>query len=209
MGQRELVVGAVSNNASTKRGSVIRYFFGWVCGCLLCLPLLARAEVPDWQHLTPQQQTVLAPVASKWNGMSTVQRQRLLAAAARYPSLHPDQQQRFERRLIVWSSLTQQQRDQARRNYLKLKHLPPAQQKTIKQRLLAAHPPLPAVTQPSVVPALNSAVPVPGTSVSTGSAPGVAKPIGATGSVSPVVETSAPAVDAPVTTSPAPPLVHQ
>ncbi len=123
MGQRQLVL--------------LTLLFG-----LLLAALPVRAGAPDWQQLTPQQQAALAPVSARWNGMSVTLRHRLLAAAAKYPAMRPDQQKRFQKRLLTWSSLTQAQRDQARKNYLRLKKLPPDRRRQIKQRLLAAHPPM-------------------------------------------------------------------
>ncbi len=118
------------------------------------------AAAPGWQQLTPEQQTILQPVQSRWPHMSDVQRNRLLAVAAKYPGLSPQAQQRFRKRLTVWSALTRQQRDLARRNYLRLKKLPPAKRRVVKQELLKAHPPL-SVPQTGVgVTAPSSTIPV-------------------------------------------------
>lgn len=119
-----------------------------MCGWLSMAGSAWSVISPTWQQLTPAQQAILSPVQVKWPAMSTTQRQRLLGVAAKYPTLRPDAQQRFQKRLIVWSSLTQAQRDLARKNYLKLKHLPPNKRRQIKQKLLQAHPP--SVANPSV-----------------------------------------------------------
>lgn len=152
---------------------------GLFLGLLLMAALSVRAATaPDWQQLTPQQQTALAPVAGRWNGMSATLRQRLLTAAAKYPAMRPDQQKRFQRHLLTWSSLTQAQRDQARKNYLKIKHLPPDRRQKVKQRLLAAHPPAtaPAGTLPATLPVGNAQPAVEPIPVKA-SADGKAKPI--------------------------------
>ncbi|MDR3392790.1 MAG: DUF3106 domain-containing protein [Sulfuriferula sp.] len=108
--------------------------------CLLGVaePLWAAGKtgVPQWKGLTPAQQTILAPVASKWSSMSELQRSRLLAVAAKYPQLKPEEQQRFQKRLTTWSSLTKEQRELARQNYKKLKQLPPKKQQVVKQKWL-------------------------------------------------------------------------
>jgi hypothetical protein len=113
------------------------------------------APAPDWQALTPAQKSVLAPVSDNWASMSNLQRHRLLAIAAKYPQLKPEEQQRFQKRLITWTSLTQEQRELARKNYKKLKQLPPQKQLAVKQKLLEKHPPVdslnkPVVTQPTI-----------------------------------------------------------
>lgn len=116
--------------------------------CLFCLSEPAwsagKTGSPEWSRLTPAQQNVLAPVASKWSGMSELQRTRLLAIAAKYPQLKPEEQKRFQKRLIAWSSLTREQRELARRNYKKLKRLPPSKQQVVKQKWLEKHPVKPA-----------------------------------------------------------------
>lgn len=117
----------------------------WVL-CLSCWTALAWSAAPAWQGLTQAQQAILAPVASKWAGMSDLQRRRLLAVAAQYPQLKPQAQQRFQKRLTTWSSLTPAQRDLARRNYKKLRQLPPKKQLAVKQQWLQSHPKIPPVT---------------------------------------------------------------
>ncbi len=76
--------------------------------------------------------------------MSVLQRTRLLAVAAKYPQLTPQQQRRFQKRLTTWSSLTKEQRELARENYKKLKRLPPRKQQAVKQKWLQSHPKIPA-----------------------------------------------------------------
>ncbi len=108
--------------------------------CLLSITESAwsagKTGAPEWHGLTPGQQSILAPVASKWSSMSELQRARLLAVAAKYPQLKPEEQQRFQKRLTTWSSLTREQRELARQNYKKLKQLPPKKQQVVKQKWL-------------------------------------------------------------------------
>ncbi|BBP00299.1 DUF3106 domain-containing protein [Sulfuriferula nivalis] len=113
------------------------------------------APAPAWHALTPAQQSILAPVSDNWASMSNLQRHRLLAIAAKYPQLKPEEQERFQKRLTAWTSLTQEQRELARQNYKKLKQLPPQKQQAVKQKLLEKHPPMeslnkPVVTQPAM-----------------------------------------------------------
>lgn len=101
-----------------------------------------KVDAPAWQTLTPTQQQILAPVSDNWASMSNVQRNRLLAVAAKYPQLKPVEQQRFQKRLTAWTSLTKEQRELARKNYTKLKHLPPQKQQAVKQKWMEKHPPV-------------------------------------------------------------------
>lgn len=107
---------------------------------------------PAWQTLTPVQQKILAPVSDDWAGMSNLQRHRLLAIAAKYPQLKPEEQQRFQKRLTTWTSLTKEQRELARQNYKKLKQLPPQKQQAVKQKLLEKHPPSGSLNKPVAAP---------------------------------------------------------
>ena len=113
--------------------------------CLLCLASPVWSAEPVWAGLSPAQQVILAPVKAKWPGMTDLQRKRLLAVAAKYPKLKPEQQKRFQKRLTAWSSLTWQQRELARKNYLKLKRLPPKKQLAVKQKWLLSHQPQPPI----------------------------------------------------------------
>lgn len=126
-----------------------------VCGLMWSVYAWSAATVdaPAWQTLTLAQQQILAPVSDNWASMSNVQRNRLLAVAAKYPQLKPVEQQRFQKRLTAWTSLTKEQRELARQNYKKLKQLPPQKQQAVKQKWMEKHPP---ASKPVVVP-----VPVP------------------------------------------------
>ena len=110
---------------------------------LLCLLSISesvwsagKTGAPERSGLTQNQQIILTPVANKWSNMSEVQRARLLAVAAKYPQLKPEEQQRFQKRLTAWTSLTREQRELARQNYKKLKQLPPKKQQVVKQKWL-------------------------------------------------------------------------
>ena len=116
-----------------------------VLACLSCYAASGWTAEPPWTALSPAQQTILAPVKAKWEGMTDQQHKRLLAVAAKYPKLKPEQQQRFQKRLTTWSALTSQQRALARQNYRKLKRLPPKKQLAVKQKWLLTHPPKPPI----------------------------------------------------------------
>lgn len=146
--------------AQVSRAGVLVACLTLASGSVVASATSTVPAAPGWQQLTLEQQTILQPVQSRWPRMSDVQRNRLLAVAAKYPGLSPQAQQRFRKRLTVWSALTRQQRDLARRNYLRLKKLPPAKRRVVKQELLKAHPPL-SVPQTGVgVTAPSTTIPV-------------------------------------------------
>ena len=92
----------------------------------------------SWSNLSDQQQEILAPLRADWNQLPDYQRRRLLGAVERYPTLAPDQQQRFSARLLKWSRLSLEQRNVARDLYRKIQELSPAQRSAIVQRWKAA-----------------------------------------------------------------------
>lgn len=102
---------------------------------ILSQPAFAVSHGPSWDSLTPQQKTVLAPVAHDWKGFSERARKRLIAVANKYPSLKPEEKSRVSARLKSWTALSREQRDKARENYRKIHQLPPEKQVAVKQTL--------------------------------------------------------------------------
>lgn len=82
---------------------------------------------PNWQELTPVQQTSLKPLAANWNSLSEAQKRKWLAVALSYPKLTPQEQVKMHSRMTEWVSLSQQQRSQARLNFAQSKALTPSQ----------------------------------------------------------------------------------
>jgi len=108
----------------------------------LCLALSAFSAVgaaankksPDWAQLTPDQQRILAPLASDWNNFDERRRKKWLLTAKRYPKMKPEQQQRLQAQMQDWANLTPEQRRVARENYKKLQKQPPEKKEAVKRK---------------------------------------------------------------------------
>lgn len=88
---------------------------------------VAGLSKPNWQELTPVQQTSLKPLAANWNSLRESQKRKWLAIALNYPKLTPQEQVKMHSRMTEWVSLSQQQRSQARLNFAQSKALTPSQ----------------------------------------------------------------------------------
>lgn len=93
----------------------------------------ADKKQPDWAQLTPEQQQILAPLASDWNNFDDRRRKKWLLTAKRYPKMKPEQQQRLQKQMRAWAALTPEQRRIARENYKKLSKQPPEKREKVKQ----------------------------------------------------------------------------
>ena len=105
----------------------------------LCIALSAFAAAPekkqpDWVQLTPEQQQILAPLASDWNNFDNMRRRKWLLLVKRYPRMKPEQQQRLQTQMQQWANLTPAQRQIARENYKKLAKQPPEKREVVKQK---------------------------------------------------------------------------
>jgi len=95
----------------------------------------AEKKQPDWPQLTPEQQQILAPLASDWNNFDDRRRKKWLLTAKRYPKLKPEQQLRLQAQMQDWAKLTPEQRTIARENYKKLEKQPPEKREVVMQKL--------------------------------------------------------------------------
>ena len=105
----------------------------------LCVALSAFAAAPEkkqpeWVQLTPEQQQILAPLASDWNNFDNMRRRKWLLLVKRYPRMKPEQQQRLQTQMRAWAELTPEQRQIARENYKKLAKQPPEKREVVKQK---------------------------------------------------------------------------
>jgi hypothetical protein len=106
-----------------------------LCIALSTFASAADKKQPDWSQLTPEQQQILAPLASDWNNFDDLRRKKWLLTAKRYPAMKPEQQQRLQTRMQAWAKLTPEQRRVARENYKKLAKQPPEKREAVKQKL--------------------------------------------------------------------------
>ena len=106
----------------------------WLCIALSAVAAAADKKQPDWLQLTPEQQQVLAPLASDWNKLDDRPRKKWLLTAKRYPKMKPEEQQRLQTQMKDWAKLTPEQRAIARENYKKLAKQPPEKREAVKQK---------------------------------------------------------------------------
>lgn len=78
---------------------------------------LVGASRTEWSALNPGQRSVLAPLERDWSSIPTVQQQKWLEVAGRYPRLPADERARLTQRMTEWSRLSPQDRAKARVNY--------------------------------------------------------------------------------------------
>lgn len=105
-----------------------------LCVALSTLASAAEKKQPDWSQLTPEQQQILAPLASDWNNFDATRRRKWLLTAKRYPLMKPEQQHRLRAKMRRWAELTPEQRRIARENYRKLAKQSPREREMIKRK---------------------------------------------------------------------------
>ena len=105
-----------------------------LCFALSTFAATPEKKQPDWVQLTPEQQHILAPLASDWNNFDNTRRKKWLLLAKRYPKMKPEQQQRLQTQMQEWARLTPAQRQIARENYKKLAKQPPEKREVVKQK---------------------------------------------------------------------------
>ena len=85
------------------------------------------ATKPLWTELTPAQQQALAPLASEWDKLDSLRKNKWLAIGNKYAAMKPAEQQRVHERMRDWVKLTPEQRRIARESYARAKKLNPDQ----------------------------------------------------------------------------------
>ncbi len=102
------------------------------------LPATAQSQVirkgPNWSELSAPDRQVLAPLASSWDKLDLLRKNKWLAIARRYPTLPPTEQQRIRERMDGWAKLSSQERQAAREKFKGLKKLPPDQRKELPSK---------------------------------------------------------------------------
>lgn len=86
---------------------------------LFCItPAQAAEAPPSWQHLSPTQQRILAPLKPDWREFDHDRKKKWLDIAARYPAMSAEQQKTLQQRMNEWSHLSPEKRRLARENFL-------------------------------------------------------------------------------------------
>ena len=96
--------------------------------------LVPALSQPNWEQLTPEQRSVLKPLANDWPAMESYRRKKWLGIAQRYSTMSAEEKLRVGQRMKDWASLTPEQRSQARANYKSLKQVPPDHKEDIKRK---------------------------------------------------------------------------
>lgn len=118
---------------------------------LLCSPLAVQADNTepstgnqynehgiaqgiDWQSLSTEEQTLLAPFAEKWAGLPPGRQQSLRKGIKRWTQLTPEQRARVKERFARWQQLPPEQREQVRRRFEHFMSLPPEERQRLRER---------------------------------------------------------------------------
>lgn len=89
---------------------------------------------PNWDQLTPEQRSVLKPLANDWPAMENYRRKKWIGIAQRYSAMSVEEKLRVDQRMKDWANLTPEQRRQARANYKSLKQVPTDHKQDIKRK---------------------------------------------------------------------------
>ena len=85
---------------------------------------------PAWDQLTPEQQQILAPIRSEWDGFDA----KWLRIAKRYPKMSSREQARLQERMREWVSLTPEQRSAARSRFREFERLSPERKAAVRRK---------------------------------------------------------------------------
>lgn len=77
----------------------------------------AATTKTNWQSLSTEQKTALAPLASEWDKMDAVRQKKWLGVANKYSNMKPEEQQRVQERVQAWGKMTPEQRMAVRENF--------------------------------------------------------------------------------------------
>jgi hypothetical protein len=110
-------------------------------GPLLANPVLAaEPDLPDWDHLTAeQQQQLTAPIRARWNAQPE-ERARMLEHARRWDTLTPPQRRHAHHGMERWQHMSPEQRVEARALYGKMRSLDPDGRAALKEKWRAMTP---------------------------------------------------------------------
>lgn len=89
---------------------------------------------PQWNELTIQQKSVLAPLGGDWDAMEHYRRKKWVGIALRFPKMTPEEQQRIQGQMQEWTKLTPEQRQLAREKFQTVTQLPTEKKEALKQK---------------------------------------------------------------------------
>lgn len=106
--------------------------------CVLALALWAAAvHAQEFDALSEQQRSLLAPLAQHWDGIEPQRRARLARMADRVANGTDEEKERFQRGLDRFVSLDDRERQQVRRLFNRFRNLPPGERREIIERVMA------------------------------------------------------------------------
>lgn len=122
-----------ANRPSTR--AIYLSMYGFVCAALFTGLYLGsvdkvQAQTPSnpistisskalkWSELPENNKTILAPLESDWESLSTDMKQKWVQVAKKYEKLPATEQERLRSRMSEWSKLSPNERRIARENYL-------------------------------------------------------------------------------------------
>lgn len=92
------------------------------------------AQAQDWAALSPEQQSILAPLQHEWSGFSAADRRQWLAFGEGFEALTPQERARAAERMREWVSLSAVERERARQQYRALRNIPPDQRESLYEQ---------------------------------------------------------------------------
>jgi hypothetical protein len=105
---------------------------------LLAVPFAAlpadKPSPPAWHQLSAEQQRILAPIRSEWDGLDLQRKQKWIGIAKRYPQMSAAEQERLQRRMKEWVDLTPEQRRAAREKYREFEQLSPEERQAMRKK---------------------------------------------------------------------------
>lgn len=111
----------------------------------LALPAAAQAPptgepLPTWDQLdSAQREALVAPLKQRWDDRPEG-RAKMLAHARRWQQMTPEQRERARHGADRWHGMTPQEQAEARALYGKLRSLPEAERRALRQRWKAMTP---------------------------------------------------------------------
>jgi hypothetical protein len=84
-------------------------------------------DKPLWNTLSAPQKVALEPLATEWDRMEGIRKQKWLEIANRFSSMKPDEQARVHERMRDWIKMTPEERRVVRENYTRTKKIDPGQ----------------------------------------------------------------------------------
>src|SRR3990167_3541098 len=82
----------------------------WLCVSLSVLAASPAKKQPGWAELSPEQQQILAPLARRWDTMTSRRKVMWLGIAKKYPAMPSKEQAKVQRRMQRWVDLSPEER---------------------------------------------------------------------------------------------------